>query len=184
MSFIYSAPLHLAVSAHIVHGQLRFRGQAALLVKFRDERALRHGVEEASPARSFFSEQQEHETNVLPVVAAWRGNGTSRLDPQWWQVRDLGALDRGHCNRSHTRLTRLDFSTEAYTAAVSKRQPSPGDVALYDAFLEQDTIQLQVQVESLESFLPADHMDDQDRVNFARARPVCLASILIKLSYY
>jgi hypothetical protein len=186
MSFLYRAPLRLTVPAHIEHNQLHLRGRPDLLVKYRDERPRTH----PAVVESIASFKAGCKPKELPVHAVWRADGRTATDPGLWKVLDLGPIPRDHGYDAHTRLARIEFHAELFTDRLHKASKAAEDEsrknqcneddaqvekddALYNAFLEHEIIQLQIELD-FEAFHGVQAPDEPPR---------CLASVLIELDY-
>ena len=138
MSFIYRAPLNLLVSARSDSWPLRFNETASLLLKYVDhDHATSHRLDEDAKSAC----------RKLPISGVFRSDGTTQLDLKWWEISDLGAVATPQRN-AHVRAARLDFRGVAFSDHVAAKEGRMGieDVALHDAFVEQDSIQLLVKL--------------------------------------
>ena len=182
MSFIYRAPLNLSVSGRIAYDRLQFRSSPQLLVKFRDSRP--HDCDDVKKeARELPGAVKAGRAPMLPVESVWRSDGRTKLDPKWWRVFDLGPLDRPHGKHHHVRLARFEFHGEEFSKINDNSCPSPEDLALYDAFLEQDTILVQVRMPT-EAFVPDPTLKKLREESKRDPKSlVCLGSHYVKLDY-
>jgi len=80
----------------------------------------------------------------LPIKGVFRPDGTP-LDARWWRIYDLGPSGVGSPGAEPTRLARVEFEGDHFTAHLLEEGAcNAGNLALYDAFLEQGLIRIDV----------------------------------------
>lgn len=136
MHFIYHAPLQFSVPANVRHSELHLH-DGEILVKY---------VEDPDPPPC-------GENDLLEIQSVWRSDGTREIDKRWFELKDLGS-SRVPRKDGRTRMIRLRFKGEELTRHLFDRNmciDDPESQALHDAFLEQDTIQILVNVGTKET---------------------------------